>query len=839
MAHIQNFKQLHVLFLVVITLLSTFPCHGIQFNNQSGNPDSCSSLFEGEPQVCGVCLCFPGICIDCSNTQLNKFPPDEKQLPTSSYLDLDIIALFLGGNFLEKLDRDMFKHFTSVQWMALADNNITTVAEDTFAANSNLTVLILNGNLLLEVPESLFANNPYASLVGLPYNNLCTIPTNFFKGLSMLTEIGLNNNMITSLENVVFDAKSSLVGFSVVYNYLKKFPIQFTRNVASLTMFNIADNYITEIPPFAFQGAKNLTFISFLNNKLTKIPDSAFIDLTKLHNLILSGNAFQIVSAGLFNGLDNLKKLSLSECNIFALEPGLLEHVPNLEVLSFLNNSLTTLPLGFFEGSKKIVGVGFGGNNLLELPPEIFSPLTKLEFIDLTHNQLTVIPSFASNNLSNAFFDDNEFRNATQVQIAVNVMLESYTVATIPYITVSNNPVFCVFDTNTFSKFECACSKPYIHTGSVCSLPDMHETWEIIVGSVSGIVGGMIIALLIMYVAREFKTLKEEVGLHERLLVDKTTELSELVRGWDIASEDVTLLHRIDVGKEGTSGEVWKGNWDGLIVAVKRLRSALFEMDPLVIKDFEEEVHFLRKCRHRNMVRFFGAGTDAESGIPFLVMEHVELGSLQSYLEDNTNIPWDRKLHFASDIQSGMEFLHNSLERLHRDLKTANILLSNRMRCKVADFGTVKTLIEKSTKKTNVTRFMTNTNDQTSRKHTQGVGTPVYMAPEVIRGQQCGPPADVWSFGVVLWEIAKQELPYLDNFIAQDATDIPWQKAPFLQCQLEALSRGLRLPLNESECPSGYAALTSECMVLAPTARPSFSDIGESLEKIQDELAKE
>lgn len=60
---------------------------------------------------------------------------------------------------------------------------------------------------------------------------------------------------------------------------------------------------------------------------------------------------------------------------------------------------------------------------------------------------------------------------------------------------------------------------------------------------------------------------------------------------------------------------MWKGNWDGLIVAVKRLRSALFEMDPLVIKDFEEEVHFLRKCRHRNMVRFFGAGTDAESGV--------------------------------------------------------------------------------------------------------------------------------------------------------------------------------------------------------------------------------
>lgn len=105
------------------------------------------------------------------------------------------------------------------------------------------------------------------------------------------------------------------------------------------------------------------------------------------------------------------------------------------------------------------------GNFLRELPPELFIALTKLQFIDLTHNQLTIVPNFNSNNLSNAFFADNDIQNITQVQSTLNSLLGMYAFGTIPYITVSNNPVFCVFDSITFQAFECACSKPYKLTG--------------------------------------------------------------------------------------------------------------------------------------------------------------------------------------------------------------------------------------------------------------------------------------------------------------------------------------------------------------------------------------
>ena len=120
-----------------------------------------------------------------------------------------------------------------------------------------------------------------------------------------------------------------------------------------------------------------------------------------------------------------------------------------------------------------------------------------------------------------------------------------------------------------------------------------------------------------------------------------------------------------------------------------------------------------------------------------------------------------------------MAYVHG-LNRMHRDLKSGNCLVSSTLRIKVADFGTCAFTDSTSLKKGRVPRRMDTLNTQRpvsiSSKasgdldyhlHTNGVGTVLWMAPEVIRGELYGPGADVYSYGIVLWEIAAQRCFYM------------------------------------------------------------------------------
>ncbi len=156
-----------------------------------------------------------------------------------------------------------------------------------------------------------------------------------------------------------------------------------------------------------------------------------------------------------------------------------------------------------------------------------------------------------------------------------------------------------------------------------------------------------------------------------------------LTNAWQIDEDEVTSGELLG---SGASGSVYKAFYRNITVAVKKMVAVGF---PKSIEDFETEIMFMRSVRHKNIVLFIGAGKSQPGDVPFLVMEYMERGSLRNVLYDlSIDIDYERKLSFAMDSARGMHFLH-TLEppRIHRDLKSDNLLVSRDWIVKVADFG--------------------------------------------------------------------------------------------------------------------------------------------------------
>eukprot|EP00039_Didymoeca_costata_P005232 m.79748 g.79748 ORF g.79748 m.79748 type:complete len:659 (+) comp12727_c0_seq1:213-2189(+) len=559
----------------------------------------------------------------------------------------------------------------------------------------------------------------------------------------------------------------------------------------------------------------------FIDNLV--MPDSISI-------LLLENNSITNLDGSLFQGCENLQVLSLQNNSIKTIAEDTFADMLKLKFLHLGMNQITSVPKNLITKNTELVDFVLRGNSVSTIDPTFFKTTTKLEFVDMSYNKLQAIPSFYSEELGTAFFFANRLTNVPIVEAGVNdiinisaqfipgVQLALNNTPDVPFIGVGNNPVTCAFLTSDFSGFACHCSEAFEpDKRGNCQRPQQENRLGLIVGSsVAGAFVGFIIAVGLYALRQNFMTLRWQLGNSEKLLEEQENLVSEMQQAWRIEAEDVKLLRRIDTDVEGAYGEVWYATWDGIGVALKKLRESVFEFDEKAREDFAKEVDFLRRCRHGNIVRFFGTGK--MDSAPFLVTEYLANGSLKHYLRENKSITWKRRLSFAVDIQQGMHYIH-TLKRMHRDLKTANVLLSPTMKAKIGDFGTINDMFR-------VSYTTIRPGSVTSNKGlTMGVGTPLYMAPEVLQGTY-GFPADTWSYGIVLWEIATGDEPDLAEYM-----DKKLFKGPYLMCLRNALNQGNRLPL-EIVCPSGYKDLVTACTQQSQMIRPTFDEVGEILEKI-------
>uniref|UniRef100_A0A0A9XW76 Mitogen-activated protein kinase kinase kinase dlk-1 n=1 Tax=Lygus hesperus TaxID=30085 RepID=A0A0A9XW76_LYGHE len=240
---------------------------------------------------------------------------------------------------------------------------------------------------------------------------------------------------------------------------------------------------------------------------------------------------------------------------------------------------------------------------------------------------------------------------------------------------------------------------------------------------------------------------------------------------WEIPFESISDLEWLGSGAQGA---VFSGRLKNEIVAVKKVR-----------EEKETDIKHLRRLNHPNIVQFKGVCTQAPCYC--IVMEYCPYGTLYNLLKDQQAIPPDKVFDWAKQIAQGMQYLHSN-KIIHRDLKSPNILIGANKEMKISDFGTCRQWNEISTKMS-------------------FTGTIAWMAPEVIRNEPCSEKVDIWSYGVVIWELLTCEVPYKDV----DSSAIIWGVG----------SNSLQLPIPES-CPEGMKLLMKLCWKTKPKNRPSF-----------------
>uniref|UniRef100_A0A671XVD8 Tyrosine-protein kinase n=1 Tax=Sparus aurata TaxID=8175 RepID=A0A671XVD8_SPAAU len=285
--------------------------------------------------------------------------------------------------------------------------------------------------------------------------------------------------------------------------------------------------------------------------------------------------------------------------------------------------------------------------------------------------------------------------------------------------------------------------------------------------------------------------------------------------------EERHLIFLKQLGK-GNFGSVEMCRYDplqdstGEVVAVKKLQHSTAEH----LRDFEREIEILKSLQHENIVKYKGVCYSAGRRNLRLIMEYLPYGSLRDYLiKHKDHFDSMKLLHYASQICKGMDYL--AIKRyIHRDLATRNILVESEMRVKIGDFGLTKVLPQ----------------DKEYYTVREPGESPIFWyAPESLTESKFSVASDVWSFGVVLYELFTYSDKNCSPPVFMDKMGNEKQGQMIVYHLIDLLKQGYRLPAPEN-CPKEIHRIMTECWSSEPRLRPTFKTLIHSVETVRDTM---
>ncbi|XP_068196149.1 tyrosine-protein kinase Lyn isoform X2 [Antennarius striatus] len=254
---------------------------------------------------------------------------------------------------------------------------------------------------------------------------------------------------------------------------------------------------------------------------------------------------------------------------------------------------------------------------------------------------------------------------------------------------------------------------------------------------------------------------------------------------WEISKDSITMVNKLGAGQ---FGEVWMAYYNNQTkVAVKTLKPGT-----MTVEAFMEEANIMKTLQHDRLVRLYAVVTKTEP--IYIITEFMANGSLLDFLKTGIGckLQLPKLIDFSAQIAEGMAYLEKR-NYIHRDLRAANVLVSESLLCKIADFGLARVIED----------------DEYSAR--EGAKFPIkWTAPEAINYGSFTIKSDMWSFGVLLYEI------------------ITYGKIPYPGMTkgevMSSLQRGYRMPRPDN-CPTELYEMMMSCWRNMPEDRPTFDYI--------------
>ncbi|RVE57586.1 hypothetical protein OJAV_G00217670 [Oryzias javanicus] len=308
----------------------------------------------------------------------------------------------------------------------------------------------------------------------------------------------------------------------------------------------------------------------------------------------------------------------------------------------------------------------------------------------------------------------------------------------------------------------------------------------------------------------------DRVGIFPSNYVSKEGSIPEEARDSPEQRYPVPPLHLLEIDFSelvleeiigvGGFGKVYRAVWQGMEVAVKAARRDPDEDLEQTVESVRQEAKLFAMLSHPNIMALLGLCLQEPNLC--LVMEYARGGPLNRALAGK-RIPPCTLVDWAVQTARGMNYLHDQaiVPIIHRDLKSSNILILERVEMEDLSNKTLK-----------ITDFGLAREWQRTTKMS-AAGTYAWMAPEVIRASTFSKGSDVWSYGVLLWELLTGEVPFRGIDGLAVAYGVAMNK--------------LSLPIP-STCPEPFARLMENCWSSDPHCRPSFSTVLDHLTAIEE-----